>query len=401
MSIYFFVLMNQEYAIIELRGEIMFRKGNDKELNMKNVNETILLSKKILHILYFLIIIAAIYGIIMLVKELKIYDFILEVLAIVAPLFVGIFIAWLFDPAVKWFQKRGIRRPLGSVIMYVLFLGCLLIIISAIVPLLSDQINDFAQTLPSVFDSMKSWIDDIFNKLSAIQGFDAEAFEADLFKKIEEIGTNLASSLPTITVSIIKSIFGGLGVFLVGMIIGFYLLVGFDNVNDTIITIFPKKMQSNAQALITTINTSLRKFVEGALLDSTFVFVITSIGLWLVGLKAPLLFGLFCGLTNVIPYAGPYIGGAPAVIVGFSQSPTIGILVLVVIVVIQFLEGNFIQPLIMSKTTKLHPVTIMLGLLIFGHFWGIFGMLISTPIISVIKSIILFFDEKYDILNFN
>lgn len=379
----------------------MFRKGNDKELNMKNVNETILLSKKILHILYFLIIIAGIWGITMLVKELKIFDFILEVLAIVAPLFVGIFIAWLFDPAVKWLQKRGVKRTIGSVIMYVLFLGCLLIVISSIIPLLSDQINDFAQTLPSVFDSMKSWIDDIFDKLSSIQGFDAESFKSDLFKRTEEIGTNLASSLPTITVSIAKSIFGGLGVFLVGMIIGFYLLVGFDNVNDTIITIFPKKMQTNAQALITTINTSLRKFVQGALLDATFVFIITSIGLWLVGLKAPILFGLFCGLTNVIPYAGPYIGGAPAVIVGFSQSPAIGILVLVVIAVIQFLEGNFIQPLIMSKTTKLHPVTIMLGLLVFGHFWGIFGMLISTPIISVIKSIIIFFDERYDILDFN
>lgn len=379
----------------------MFRKGNEKELNMKNINETVLLAKKILHISYFLIIIAGAWAITMLVKELKIFDFILEVLTIVAPLFIGIFIAWLFDPAVKKLQKKGIKRTIGSIIMYVLFLGCLFIIISAIIPMLSDQINDFVQTIPGIFDSVKSWIDEVFHKLSSIQDFDVEGFKVDLFKKIEEIGTSLTQSLPSITVNLAKSVFGGLGTFLVGMIIGFYLLVGFDNVNDTIITIFPEKMQDNAKALITEINYSLRRFVDGAILDSTFVFIITSIGLWIVGLKAPLLFGLFCGITNVIPYAGPYIGGIPAVIVGFAQSPTIGILVLVVIAVIQFLEGNFIQPVIMSKTTKLHPVTIMLGLLVFGHFWGIIGMLISTPIISVIKSIILFFDEKYDILDFN
>ncbi len=379
----------------------MFRKGNEKELNMKNVNETVLLAKKILHISYFLIIIAGAWAITMLVKELKIFDFILEVLTIVAPLFIGIFIAWLFDPAVKKLQKKGIKRTIGSIIMYVLFLGCLFIIISAIIPLLSDQINDFVQTLPGIFDSVKSWIDEVFHKLSAIQNFDAEGFKVDLFKKIEEIGTSLTQSLPSITVNLAKSVFGGLGTLLVGMIVGFYLLVGFDNVNDTIITIFPEKMQDNVKELITEINNSLRRFVDGAILDSTFVFIITSIGLWIVGLKAPLLFGLFCGLTNVIPYAGPYIGGIPAVIVGFAQSPTIGILVLVVIAIIQFLEGNFIQPVIMSKTTKLHPVTIMLGLLVFGHFWGIIGMLISTPIISVVKSIILFFDEKYDILDFN
>lgn len=379
----------------------MFRKGNDKELNMRNVNDTILLTKRILHISYFLIIIAGLWAVIKLVKELKLFDFVQEILVIVAPLFIGIFVAWLFDPAVKWLQKKGLKRPIGSIIMYVLFLGCVFILLWAIIPLLSDQINDFVQTLPGVFDSVKSWIDELFQKLSEINGFDADGFKTDMFKKIEEFGTGLASSLPTITVDIAKSIFSGLGTFLIGLIIGFYLLVGFDNVNDTIITIFPKKMQENAKELITEINTSLRRFVQGALLDSTFVFIITFIGLWLVGLKAPLLFGLFCGLTNVIPYVGPYIGGAPAVIVGFSQSPTTGILVLVVIAVIQFLEGNFIQALIMSKTTKLHPVTIMLGLLIFGHFWGILGMLVSTPIISVIKSIVLFLDEKYDILDFN
>ncbi len=379
----------------------MFRRGNDKELNMKNVNETVLLAKKILHISYFLIIIVGTWAAIKVIKELKIWDFIIELLTIVAPLFIGIFMAWLFDPAVKWLQKKGIKRTFGSIIMYVLFLGCLFILLAMIIPLLSDQINDFVQTLPSVFDRVKSWIDEGFQKLSSIKDFDVDTFKLDLFKNIEQFGTNLASSLPTMTVDLAKSIFSGLGTFLVGLIIGFYLLIGFDNVNDTIITIFPKKMQKDARDLITEVNTSLRRFVQGALLDSTFVFFVTSIGLWIVGLKAPLLFGLFCGITNVIPYVGPYIGGAPAVIVGFAQSPTTGILVLVVIALIQFLEGNFIQALIMSKTTKLHPVTIMLGLLIFGHFWGILGMLISTPIISVGKSIILFLDQKYDILDFN
>jgi len=139
--------------------------------------------------------------------------------------------------------------------------------------------------------------------------------------------------------------------------------------------------------------------VQGAVIDCSAIFILTSIGLWLVVLKAPALFGFFCGLTNIIPYAGPYIGGAPAVIVGFTQSPTIGILSLVVIALIQFLEGNFLQPFIMSKTTKLHPVTIMLGLLVFGYFFGMLGMIISTPAIAVGKTIFQFFDKKYGIID--
>ena len=80
---------------------------------------------------------------------------------------------------------------------------------------------------------------------------------------------------------------------------------------------------------------------------------------------------------------------------GLSQGSSVGLLTLLVIVVVQTIEGNFLQPIIMSKTTKLHPVTIMLGLLLFGYFFGIIGMFISTPIIGVIKSIFMFFEEKY------
>jgi len=97
---------------------------------------------------------------------------------------------------------------------------------------------------------------------------------------------------------------------------------------------------------------------------------------------------------------GPYIGGAPAVIVAFSQSFGLGLAVLIAIVIIQTIEGNVLQTLIISKTTKLNPVIIIIGLLIFGHFFGIVGMLLSTPIISVIKVVITYFDDKYDILNF-
>lgn len=188
-----------------------------------------------------------------------------------------------------------------------------------------------------------------------------------------------------------------MGTFIIGLIIGFYLLIGFDNTGEMLITLCPKKIQDDARELANEINNSLRMFINGALIDSFFVFVITSIAFCLVGLKAPLLFGLFCGITNVIPYAGPYIGGIPAVIVGFSQGPITGILCLISIIVIQFLEGNLLQPFIMSKTTKLHPVTIIVGLLVFGHFFGIIGMVISTPLIAVIKSILMFFMEKLEI----
>ena len=182
------------------------------------------------------------------------------------------------------------------------------------------------------------------------------------------------------------------------MIIGFYILLDFDKHVKLIYSLVPNHLQKDAYTLVKVVDEPLKRFVIGAIIDCSVVFIISFIGFAIIGLKAPLLFGLFCGITNVIPYAGPYIGGAPAVLVAFSQGTPIGIAVLIFIAVVQALEGNLFQPLIMSKTTKLSPITIILGLLVFGHFFGIIGMVLATPIIGAVKGIILFFDSKYNFL---
>lgn len=380
----------------------MFNRNKDKkEINYGSLNNVIEIGEKLLKIAYVFVIVVGIYAVTKLFKEWKIFEFIFRLLKVVSPVFIGILVAWLLDPVIKWLRKKGMRRSLGTTLSYVIIIGGIALIITAMVPVLTDQLSDFAKMIPTVIDTIKEWIDNLFNSLNKIDGFDALAVKDTIFDRIEEFGTNLTEVLPASMFNALKAIFSGIGNIVIGLIIGFYFLLGFENVDDTLITLLPKKYQREAKKLTGDVNHSLRNFVSGALLDCTFVFVITSLGLALIGLKAPLLFGLFCGITNIIPYAGPYIGGAPAVIVAFSQSPVTGILTLILIVIIQFLEGNLLQPLIMSKTTKLHPVTIMIGLLVFGHFWGILGMVVSTPIISSLKAIFNHFNEKYDIITLN
>lgn len=373
-----------------------------KEINYSKLNDLISLSYKIFRILFILLIIIGLYAIIMLIKELKILPFFISILKIIAPLFVGVFIAWLFDPIVTKLDKKGIRRLIGTILCYVVFLGIIFLIIYAIIPLLSEQINDFVSTtIPSLYETSKNWIDGILSNVKDIEGFDAIAMRNEIFKKLELTTTNLANSLPDMLMVSIKAIFSWLGVFGIGLIIGFYLLLDFDDNIDTLYTLIPKKYRNETKRCLSAVNKPLKRFVNGALLDCTVVFVITAIGFSFIGLKAPLLFALFCALTNVIPYAGPYIGGAPAVFVGLTQSTPLGIAILIFIIIVQAVEGNFFQPLIMSKTTKLSPVTIIVGLLIFGHFFGILGMIISTPLIGAIKELVNFFDDKYDFLNFS
>lgn len=376
------------------------KKNKEVKLDVRGINSIIKLTRKLLQIGLYMAIILIIYFGIVLGKEAGLFELIVNVLGIISPLFIGLVIAWLFNPLVNKLKNRGINRTLSAVLVYVVILGVITLALFALVPTLYTQVQDFAKVIPNVFDKFQNYIDGIFQKLDTIQNFDAWAIRDGLFEQIEGVGTGIASSLPNMLIGVISSFASGMGSIIVGLIIGFFLLVSFES-TDSFIDFLPKKIQTSTRELLHKIDDALRSFVTGSILDCTFIFIISSIGLYFAGLKAPLLFGLFCGITNIIPYAGPYIGGIPAVLVGFSQGITTGILTLIVLCVIQFLEGNFLQPVILSKTTKLHPVTIILGLLIFGNLWGILGMIISTPLLAASKAIILFFDEKYDILDFN
>ncbi len=375
-------------------------KNKEEKLNIKNLNAVIELGRKLLHITLILLLIIGIYAITLIFKEWHVKDFLFTVLKILSPLFIGFIVAWLFNPLVVWLNKKGINRTFGALIVYLVFIAIIALIINLIVPILYQQMGEFIKTIPAVLDTSKEWLEDTLSYFDNIKQIDIEYVKTVIFSNIENIATGITSDMPNRIISFIKGMFSGLGTLVIGLVIGFYLLISFDN-TENLLSFLPKKSQKGTRDLLTAIDGSLRGFVQGAILDCSLIFVISSLAFALVGLRAPLLFGLFCGLTNIIPYAGPYIGGAPAVIVGFSQSPTIGIFTLLSIALIQFVEGNFLQSLILSKTTKLHPVTIIIGLLIFGHFWGILGMAVSTPIISALKTLLLFLDERYDILKFN
>ena len=94
------------------------------------------------------------------------------------------------------------------------------------------------------------------------------------------------------------------------------------------------------------------------------------------------------------------MGAAVAGAIGFAQSSLIGILTLVFILITQTIDGNVLQPLVMSKKMNLSPITIILSLLIFEYMFGIIGMVIATPAVALLKIIYVFFDEKYDFFGY-
>ena len=373
-------------------------KDNEK-LDIPKLNEIIKVSINILKIMFAFMIIGLIPVTTYLIKEWKLLNFLGAVLSILSPFFIGIIIAWLLDPIVTWLQKNGFKRAIATVMVFLSFISLVVLFFVLLIPSFADQINEFIGSAPSVLNNIKNFGENLFDKLNNIYDYDFTNIKEQLYGGLSNIVSGLTVTLPNKVISIASSIVsGGLNI-IFGLFIAFYMLFDFNNVRKHLFNLLPKSIHADAITLTDRLNKTLKSYVQGTLLIMFLLFIFQSITLAIAGLSSPMLFGMFCAVTNVIPYIGPYIGGIPAVIVGFTISPATGIFTLLAVVIAQFLESYFLNPIVMSKTMKLHPVTIMIGLLIFGHFFGILGMVLATPIISCIKIIFNFFNEKYEIVN--
>ena len=372
-------------------------KKKKSEINIDGVNEVVSLSSKILHILYVAMIIACVLIVTLLIKEWGILKFVFAFLKVLSPLFIGFIIAWLFNPLVKKLELKGVPRMMGAIIVYAIFLLIVIVFLRFLVPTVYMQINELIKNLPTIFNEAKNSINDIFLKFSNVEGLDIEAIRSNVMTTMETKLTEFTTTFPTTLLNIIVNFFSSLVTIALGLFVGLYMLFDFDSISRHFLNLLPERKRFEAQVLLNNIGGEVRKSVNGTLLVATMVFVCDSIGFVVIGLQAPVLFGLFCGITDLIPYIGPYIGGAVAVVIGFSQSTFIGVMTLIICIVVQCVENFILQPVVMSKTMKLHPVTIMIGLLIFNNFFGIIGMILATPCIALLKVIFAFIESKFEI----
>lgn len=359
------------------------------EINKRKINNLLTQGNRLLKLLYIMLIIMTIYIVTLIGDKLQIMPFIGKMLSILSPLFIGLVLAWLFNPLITWMQKHKIKRVFGALIVFIVLIGLLALMLIEIVPVIIEQVQTI--NFGKITSDVQNWINNF-----TIEGIDLTSTKEAIIKKITELASEFdATSIISWITTAVSKIISGLGTFWLGLMVGFFLLIKFNEAPANLKLIIPTKYKKEVWGLLSRINYILNKFIRGTLYSSLIIFGATFIGLLILKVPAAIILAIFCAVTNVIPYIGPYIGAVPAIIIGFTVSPLTGILVIVILAVIQTIEGNILSPIIMGKTVKLSPVTILIGLLVFGYFLGMLGMIIATPIIAVIKEIILFYNEKY------
>ena len=368
---------------------------NKKHIDYKSLNEILKTGNLLLKIIFTISVLAIAVLVLYLIDKTSVLVTIGKILSILSPLFIGMFLSWLLEPAINYFVKNNVSRKLATFVVYLVLIFLFILILALIVPEFISQLNELIKKIPTLLTSVNTFISDIFKNFSS-SSLDTTTMKDNILDSINNFVNNF--DLAGIVESLSSS-FKVLSNIFLGLLIGIYLSFDFFKVNKYFKMVIPKRFHKDIKTLKKSFNTMLRNYVNGTLLSCLFVFIFTLIGLLFSGISSPLLFAIFCAVTNIIPYFGPYIGGIPVIIVGFAISPVTGVICLVTIVVVQFIDGNILNPIIMGKAVSLHPITIMLGLLVFEYFFGVLGMILATPIIATLKIIFQFLNSKYHFMD--
>lgn len=306
-----------------------------------------------------------------------------------APILVAGFLYYILNPLVNLFERLKIKRIFAILLVFLLLVGAIAIMIGSIIPHLSTQIASLASNMPKIIDNIEAWFNELI-KLPYLQELDIDKYLNQLNLSYGDILQNVANSFTNSIGSVFSTVASTAMVIFTAPFILFYMLKDGDRLIPFLEKLLPEKQRDKVVDLLGQMNETIATYISGQAIECLFVVTFTFIGYWLVGVDYAFLFGMIAGITNLIPYLGPYLGLAPAVLVTVFQSPFKALLCCVVVIIVQQLDGNIIYPNVIGKTLKIHPLTIILILLVAGNLSGLLGIFLGVPVYAVSRTVVVY-----------
>lgn len=300
------------------------------------------------------------------------------------PFIIAAIITYLLHPIVEQMKNIGVARPVSILLIYVAFIFLFGYLIVKGTPYIIEELKDLIENIPQFANIYRELVTDFYKQTSMMP----EGFRATLEGWLGNIERIAAQGL----VGIVASLGGIVDYFLVLIIVPFlvfYLLKDFSLIEKSVWYLTPRRWRSSGKELLREINISLGNYIRGQLFVCLVVAVIATIGLLLIDMPYAVILGIFIGITNIIPYFGPIIGALPVAIIALTESFQLVLLGLLVNFLIQLVEGNILAPLIVGKSLHMHPILIMFALIVGAEVGGVVGLILSVPILAVIKVFII------------
>lgn len=299
---------------------------------------------------------------------------------ILLPFLIAGFLAYLIYPFISILHKHQIHKGLAVILIYTVFFGGIGFLIYRVYPLTIQQLNELTQNFPEFIKQYDNFIYLIY---------DYTAFLPEtIHDKVDGIFATIEASLDRLLTKLMNGfmhIFDMIIIITVIPVLVFYFIKDQQLLKDFLMDFIPKKRREEFKKVAQAIDKNLGGYIRGQLIICTFVALTTIIVFKWLEVPYALLLSILFGITNLIPYFGPLIGAVPAVVLAYTVSAKLAIYVIIAVVVIQIIEGNLLSPYVVGKSINIHPIAIIFVLLLGGELFGILGMLLAVPVLSILK----------------
>ncbi|MCD7776010.1 MAG: AI-2E family transporter [Firmicutes bacterium] len=326
------------------------------------------------------------------------------VIGALSSIIIGAIIAYLFWPLTKRFErlfgrkikkKRMARRALSVASTYLVFLIIFSVLLWLVIPALFSSINSFISSAPDEVKRFVTWLENteigdtpVIDLIEETLTDGSESLIDWLKSTIIPEVTNYVTLLTSSVMSVVSIIID----FVVGIVVSIYLLMSAERFIGQAKKITYALLPTKAANSIISVGRRAHKifigFIGGRLVDSAIIGVISYFVMLMLGFPDTMLLAVIIGITNILPFFGPFIGAVPCFVIVAIQNPIDGLWFLIFILVLQQVDGNIIGPRIVGGSTGLSSFWVIFAILLFGGVWGFAGMLLGVPITALSYALI-------------
>lgn len=321
--------------------------------------------------------------------------------ALAAPFLMGFAIAYVMNPFMKFFErslKKNAKyferhpktaRTFAILINYALIIGGTVWIVIYLLPEIKDSVISFATNVSEYSEAMNIRIQNIFDQIPFIDSENVNKAINGILTPLQDVSKNLPKVIETIAGNIY--VFGRVTFqFIMAIFISFYMLYDKERFSQKarkgVYTFWSKEKAERFFYNANRVHHIFQDFIVGKAIDSLIIGILAFIGLSLMSAPFPLILSLIIGVTNMIPYFGPFIGAIPAISITLLIDPILAIWVGIFVLILQQFDGNFLGPKILGNSVDMSPLWIILAVLVGGAVMGPLGMFIGVPIFATFKT---------------
>lgn len=309
--------------------------------------------------------------------------FVYSITGVVLTFLLTILFSIILSAPVNYLHRRGLGRTWGMLAVISALAGALWLFGLAVIPAVEAQSSQLVAAFPALLDEALA----LFNRVQGFFGLGARvSLDGESFS---EVGRQvLTGSAVSTAAGVGLTVATAISLGLVVLIATFYMVIRPEPWVEGFVSLFPAGWRQRTREVLSELYQTVQRWFIGQLTAMTFIAVFWAISLSVIGVPFALLLGIFSGLISFVPYLGATIAVVLPVLLALISEPFTVVYVILAFIVIQQIEGNILQPVLMSRAVDLHPALVIFAILTMGTLFGIVGVFVAVPLVAALQVLV-------------